>query len=533
MKTKVLPILLVWGLLVSACGFAFWGLTTVQAKNASIAGTISLDGKPAAGFRVRLDPTGANVTTKEDGRYKFDNLREGFYVVRVVEYDQTKVRPINGRDFSNQTTTDSSVERAIDLYFESVVPPKDEVIARYTLPDIKLADIQNSKLPGSITNDRKFLLGGIGSDMWRNSSDPANEFWVITDRGPNGQIRVEGSNRRTFPVPEFTPLILKVKAESGRINVLDVLPILGQSGKPVTGLSNINGYDETPYNYNAQERLPLNPNGLDTEGIIRAKSGDFWLCDEYNPSIIKVDSTGKVVKRYIPESVELTGTDYPVSKVFPSIYNKRRGNRGFEGIAISPDEKTLFITLQSPLRNPNSQTGDNSRNTRILAFDIASEKVTAEYVYQFDPIKEFDPTPNLNADEMKLSGIIALTNTKLLILERTDFVAKLYLVDTTTATNLIGSKWNDPATTPTLESLANPAVEGVTILPKELSINLDSLPDMPDKIEGIAVINRNTIAVINDNDFDIGDIDSEGNNIARNSKSQILYINLAKPLPLN
>jgi Esterase-like activity of phytase len=533
MKAKVLPLLLVLGLLLSVCSFAFFGLSSVQAANASIAGTIFLDGKPAAGFRVRLDPTGADVTTKDDGRYKFDGLKAGFYVVRVVDYDKAKVQAINGRDYSNQTTTDISVERAIDLYFNYVVPPKDEIIARYVLPDTRLGDVQNSKLPGSIINDRKFLLGGIGSDMWRNAVDPANEFWLVTDRGPNGQIRVDGANRRTFPVPEFTPLILKVKAEGGSINILEVLPILGQSGKPVTGISNIRGYDETPYNYNAQDPLPFNPNGLDSEGIIRTKAGEFWLCDEYSPSIIKVDSTGKVVKRYVPESVELTGTDYPVARVFPSIYNKRRGNRGFEGIAISPDEKTLFITLQSPLQNPTAPIGNASRSTRIVAFDIATEKVIGEYVYRFDPIKEFDPTPNLNPDEMKLSGIIALTNTKLLILERTDFVAKLYLVDTTTATNLLGTKWNDPATSPTLEALPDPLSEGVSVLPKELIINLDSLPDMPDKVEGVAVISRNTIAVINDNDFDIGDIDAEGNNVGKNVKNQVLYINLAKSLPLN
>jgi Esterase-like activity of phytase len=529
MKAKALPLLLVLGLLFSVCGFAF--LETVQAQNASIAGTVYLDGKPAENFRVRLDPTGADVTTKDNGRYKFDNLKAGFYVVRVFGYDQARVRPINGRDYSNQTTTDTSVERAIDLFFESVVPPKDEIIARYVLPDTKLGDIQNSKLPGSITNDRKFLLGGIGSDMWRAPSDPINEFWVVTDRGPNGQIRVDGANRRTFPVPEFTPLILKVRTEGTAINILEVLPILGQSGKPITGLSNISGYDEVPYNYNAQERIPFNPNGLDSEGIIRTKSGDFWLCDEYSASIVKVDSTGKVVKRFVPETVDLQGTDYPVAKVFPAIQNKRRGNRGFEGIALSPDEKTLFITLQSPLQNPTSQIGNASRNTRILAFDIASETIVAEYVYRFDRIQDFDPTPNLNPDEMKLSGIIALTSTKLLILERTDFVAKLYLVDTANATNILGSKWNDPATTPTLESLADPSTEGVNILPKELLSNLDSLPNMPDKIEGVSVINRNTIAVINDNDFDIGDIDADGNNVGKNTKSQILFINLAKTLP--
>jgi len=48
---------------------------------------------------------------------------------------------------------------------------------------------------------------------------------VITDRGPNGQIPVDLIQRRTFPVPEFTPTIMKVRLAGDRIEILDVLPI--------------------------------------------------------------------------------------------------------------------------------------------------------------------------------------------------------------------------------------------------------------------------------------------------------------------
>ena len=47
--------------------------------------------------------------------------------------------------------------------------------------------------------------------------------------------------------------------------------------------------------------------------------------------------------------------------------------------------------------------------------------------------------------------------TTLLILERTDLVAKLYSVDLNQATNVLGSKWNDTKTAPALEALADPA----------------------------------------------------------------------------
>jgi hypothetical protein len=202
--------------------------------------------------------------------------------------------------------------------------------------------------------------------IWRGPKDPRDEFWVVTDRGPNGQIRVDGSNRRTFWVPEFNPAILRVKIQGHTIQILETIPIVGQSGKPVTGLPNLKGFDETPYNYTAKELLPFNVNGLDTEGIVRTSAGDFWICEEYSPSLVHVDRTGKVLKRYVPEGLDLQGSDYPVVKPLPAIYGKRKINRGFEGIALSTDEKTLYILLQSPLLNPDRKTGDLSRNTRVL-----------------------------------------------------------------------------------------------------------------------------------------------------------------------
>ena len=440
----------------------------------------------------------------------------------------------------NKRIKDGNTIRAlISLVFVAALVPhltfaQDKIIATYTLPDTPIKQFQNAVLPGSVTNDRKVLLGSIGSDLWHGPKDPRDEFWMITDRGPNGQIAVDGKNRRTFWVPEFDPTIVRVKTEGKAIKILEAIPIVGQSGKPVTGLPNLKDVDEAPYNYSAQELLPLNPNGLDTEGLVRTTAGDFWIGEEYSPSILHVDRTGKVIKRYIPEGLPLEGTDYPVAKVLPSIYGKRKINRGFEGIALSGDEKTLYVVLQSPPLNPDRKTGEASRNSRVLVFDIPSEKVTSEYVYRFDVSKEFDPNPKNTPDEMKLSGVIALNPTTLLVLERTDLVAKLYSVDLSQATNILGSQWNDAKTAPTLEALGDPAMAGVRVLPKTLVLDLSSIKGMPEKIEGIALLDQNTLAVSNDNDFDSEEskYDAEGNNIGKGKISQILTISLAKPLPL-
>ena len=411
---------------------------------------------------------------------------------------------------------------------------EDKVTDIFTFPNIPVKEFHNKVLPGSVANDRQVLLGSAGSDLWRGPADPRDEFWMVTDRGPNGQIKVDGTNRRTFWVPEFNPMILRVKTQGKEVRILEALPIVGQSGKPVTGLPNLQGMNETPYNYSAQELLNFNPNGLDTEGLVRTTAGDFWLAEEYSPSLVHVDRTGKVLKRYIPEGLKLEDTDYPVANALPAIYGKRKINRGFEGLALSDDEKTLYIALQSPLLNPDRKTGDASRNTRVLVFDIASEKVTAEYAYRFDVSSEFDPNLKNSPDEMKLSGVAFLNPTTLLVLERTDLVAKLYSVDISKATNILNTQWDDPKTAPALEALHDPARAQVRVLPKSLVLDLSSLYGMPEKIEGIALLDRHTIAVANDNDFDSEDskYDAEGNDIGKGKKTQILVISLAKPLPL-
>jgi len=121
----------------------------------------------------------------------------------------------------------------------------------YKFPELSIKEYQNANFRG-VANDRKILLGSVGSDLWRTTGDAPGEFWMVTDRGPNGQIRVDGANRRTFWVPEFNPRILRVKFDGTDIKVIVSVPIVGQSGKPVTGLPNFKTIDDTPYDYTAE-----------------------------------------------------------------------------------------------------------------------------------------------------------------------------------------------------------------------------------------------------------------------------------------
>jgi hypothetical protein len=75
------------------------------------------------------------------------------------------------------------------------------------------------------------------------------------------------------------------------------------------------------------------------------------------------------------------------------------------------------------------------------------------------------------------------------------------------------------------------APSGIMALPKTLVADLSKLPGIPDKVEGMAVLDRSIVAIVGDNDFDVGTFDENGNNVGSGVKTKIIIIGLAKPLP--
>ncbi|MBN0043487.1 esterase-like activity of phytase family protein [Streptomyces actuosus] len=402
------------------------------------------------------------------------------------------------------------------------------VIRTATLGDIPLGDFSNALLPGTVDDDHGVDLGGIGSDMY--PAGARGEFWTITDRGPNGQIKVDGSKRRTFPVPGFDPAIVKIRVTGDTVRVLQAIPLTTSSGKPVTGLPNQQGRDEAPYSFDARTALDYDPDGLDAEGIVRAKDGSFWLVDEYGPSLVHLSARGKVLARYVPEGLNLTGTDYPVVEALPAVLLHRKANRGLEGLAQLPCGD-LVMAMQSPLSLPDTDAGKASRNTRLLRFSPRKKAVTAEYVYRFDPVDVVDPGED-DTSELKISSVVAVGGDGLLVEERTDRAARLHVVRLDHHADVLGGRWDDDATSPSLEQLADPAASGVPVLTKRLVVDLGKVPGVPGKIEGVARVGRDTLALINDNDFGMTDgtgaFDAQGRLVDSGAETTVTYVRLPR-----
>ncbi|MEU5894909.1 MULTISPECIES: esterase-like activity of phytase family protein [Streptomyces] len=397
-----------------------------------------------------------------------------------------------------------------------------------TLGDIPLGTFSNTLLPGTVKDDRGVDLGGIGSDLY--PAGRKGEFWAVTDRGPNGQIKVDGKKRRTFPVPGFDPAIVKIRVRGDRTKVVSALPLTTSSGKPVTGLPNQEGRDEAPYSYDAKNPVSYDPNGLDTEGLVRAPDGTFWLVDEYGPSLVHVSARGKVIKRYVPRGLKLRGADYPVSETLPGVLLHRETNRGFEGLAQLPGGD-LVMAVQSPLSLPDEDAGEGSRTARLLRFSPRKQAVTAEYAYRFDPVGLVDPGEN-DTSELKISSVVATGRDKLLVQERTDKAARLHAVTLGRGANILGGKWDRSTTRPALEQLDEPASFGVPVLEKRLVVDLNTVDGVPGKIEGIARVDSRTLALINDNDFGMSDgpeaFDKDGRLVDSGTETTVTYVRLPR-----
>lgn len=397
-----------------------------------------------------------------------------------------------------------------------------------TLGDIPLGTFSNTLLPGTVDNDRGVDLGGIGSDIY--PAGRKGEFWTVTDRGPNGRIKVDGTKRRTFPVPGFDPAIVKIRVSGDTVKVIDAIPITTSTGKPVTGLPDQQGRDEAPYSYDAKTPLTYNPNGVDTEGVVRAEDGSFWLVDEYGPSLIHVSARGKVLTRFVPKGLNLTGADYPVVEALPSVLLHRKINRGFEGLAQLPCGD-LVMALQSPLSLPDGDAGNASRTTRLLRFSPKKKAVTAEYAYRFDPVNVVDPSED-DTSELKISSVVAVGGDRLLVEERTDKAARLQVVRLTRGADILGGPYDDDTTSPSLEQLEDPAASGVPVLAKRLVVDLGKVAGVPGKIEGVARVDHDTLALINDNDFGMTDgagaFDAQGRLVDSGIETTVTYVRLPR-----
>ncbi|MFY4776754.1 esterase-like activity of phytase family protein [Metabacillus sp. RGM 3146] len=357
----------------------------------------------------------------------------------------------------------------------------------------------------------------MGSSLLHLPGDPDNIFYSSGDRGPNGKLTVNGEERRTFPIPNYTPTVYKIELAKGKINILEEIklkipkgsdPITGNSF--ITGLPNFKKFDETPYDEKGKKVLSYDPYGLDTEGLAyNPADKTFWLSEEYRPSLVQMKKDGTLMQRVVPSGMESKFKNAPLIPIkasLPSVLTKRMDNRGFEGMTITPDGRYLFTMTQSALSNP----GENSRAVRILKINLKNLKVIAEYAY----ISVNGQDLGFDQKDIGVSDLYAINENSLLVDERDSEIGKkaklkkIYKINFQGATNILGK---DKYKGKTLEQMNTNDLKAAGIKPvaKKEVLNLLNFDYPYEKDEGISLVHGHKLAIINDNDFGVEDTNTK------------------------
>jgi hypothetical protein len=141
----------------------------------------------------------------------------------------------------------------------------------------------------------------------------------------------------------------------------------------------------------------------------------------------------------------------------------------------------------------------------VRSFDEDEKAQKDEGKEQKDREKENEKETNKQKD-VRVSELAALGNDRLLVLERTDKRARVYgIVLDGKPTNILGKKWDDRDTEPTLEALEDLKSENIQPVTKTRPplVDTDCLEGAPNKIEGMTLLDDGSLFLINDNDFGI------------------------------
>ncbi|MEA5583493.1 choice-of-anchor I family protein [Nodularia harveyana UHCC-0300] len=415
-----------------------------------------------------------------------------------------------------------------------------ETVSFYEInPQAKLTTYEFDNLPslGISATGQEFFLGGFSGLYFTGVAENGNLTFVThPDRGPNGDNSAAG---RPFPLPDFQPEIVRFELNqtSGEISITDRIELFRADGTtPLTGLPNLQpGEPGTAYTDefgidSLGNPVANDPLGADLEGIVVAPNGDFWMVDEYRPAIYHFNDNGVLIDRFIPIGTatadgQTSGTFG--TEVLPEVYAQRRGNRGFEAVALEGNK--LYAFIQTAIDNPDfsgDTTSRNSRNLRVVELDIVSGQVTGEYLYLLDDI-----TGGGSAKTDKIGDAVSLGNGKFAVIERddrSDITSNklIYQIDLATATNINNANNFTLPADKTIEQLseAELATAGINPVSKSLIVNAAELGYTGvEKLEGLALVAPNKLAILNDNDFNIigSDNNADGSVTINFSETQI------------
>jgi Esterase-like activity of phytase len=423
------------------------------------------------------------------------------------------------------------IAASLGLFAASSLNAQVNLIALGSLTESKAGTYADlSGLDGVLENGAPAnLLGGLGSGLaWAG----VTTFLGLPDRGPNAVVFDALVDNTVTYIPRFHTIKMNLDKNKGAGLPFTLTPKL----KDTTLL-----YSSDPLVYGTGAALAVGPGApdqnrkhkfyfsgrsdnfdpsrnsgnprdarLDTESIRISNNGNrVYISDEYGPCVYEFDRwSGERTRAFkLPDNLFVTnlqpiGTDEIIGNT-----SGRTANKGMEGLAITPDGKTLVGIMQAALIQDNLLGGPAKKLLRIVNIDINSGK-TQEYAY-------------LLTTGSGVSDIVALNQHEFLVDERdgdgrgSDTAAKvkqIFKIDLKNAVDITDLDGTTAATfaVPKFLFLDVVAVLGANgITPDQVPAKLEGLALGADVKNGRTKLH--TLWLANDNDF-LQDFDAPGAN---------------------
>ncbi len=366
------------------------------------------------------------------------------------------------------------------------------------------------------------LLGGLGSGLAYASG---NTFLALPDRGPNAVPFDSLIDDTVTYIPRFHTITMDLEPNTGaglpftltpklRSTTLlfSLTPLVYGTGENLAVGSGVPPQNNFFLHYFSGRSDNFDPNRdsgnpndarLDSEGIRLSNDGlRVYISDEYGPYVYEFDRlfglrlrSFRLPAHLFVDNLKPVGADEISGNT-----SGRTANKGMEGLAITPDGRTLVGIMQNALIQDAAEGGAAANLLRLVTIDIASGKTSHEYAY-------------LLTTGSGVSEITALNDHEFLVDERDGHgrgdgskakVKQIFKIDLTGAVDVADMDGTTAATHVVTKS-ALPFLDIV----KALVANGIAADQIPAKLEGLAIgpdvkqgsTTLHTLWVANDNDF--------------------------------
>jgi len=376
------------------------------------------------------------------------------------------------------------------------------------------------------------LLGGLGSGLAYASG---NTFLALPDRGPNAVTFNAAIDNTVSYINRFHTITMDLEPNttgSGLPYTLtptlrsttllwSLTPLVYGTGAGLgvgSGVPPVNNFLLHFFTGRSDNFDPGknsgNPNDarLDSESIRVSKDGfTVFISDEYGPYVYQFDRlTGLRLRSYqLPSSFYVSNLKPVGSDEISANTSGRTANKGMEGLALTPDGRTLVGIMQNALIQDAALGGSAANLLRIVTIDVLTGQ-THQYGY-------------LLTTGSGVSEICAINNHEFLVDERDGKgleggdgltsnkakVKQLFKIDLTGAVEIS----NMDGATAAMNAVAKTLFLDVVSV---LTANGFAADHIPSKIEGVAIgpdvknggTTMHTLWVANDNDFVLSTNDS-------------------------